>query len=343
MKNKFMKQKKKIFAGLVVTILCVLFVFPMTTEAKGKSEVAKRIEKVQKQYPENSTFDNWVSAPGYSGAGCNGFVMYTTLKVFHNMYTPSCDTYNHIGKSASTNNTDEMKELFKNGKIGDVVRFRNGYQDAHFAILLSVTDEGAYFYEANFGGKNRVKYNNLWRWSVMKSWPTGGATRVDLYRSKNYNKVNKKKSAKNIKKGKMIKASGIQYVVTKNTSFGGEVKVVGIESSYYSSSMIEIPNAIFMDNMSEEGLNCNYSTMLSYRDEENVNYQLTYKVTSIGSNALRDVSAIRIWAENLKNVNKKAFTGATDGLVIEVLPSKYKKYKKLLSNKGQDVQIKIIK
>lgn len=346
-------------AKFLLLLLCVCFMCPLAVEAKSKTEVEKRIERVQKEYPNKSTFDGYVSVPGFTGGGCNGLVMYTTLKVFHNVYTPECDTYKHIGKSTSTKNTTALKNLFKKAKIGDVVRFRNGDTDAHYAIFLSDTSEGVYLYEGNFGGPNVVRVNNFWRWSVMKTWPAGGATKVDIYRAKNYDKVNKKKSAKNIAKGKAIEVDGLKYVVTKNSGFGGEVKLVGVVEDYYYDATIKVPNYIFVDNMSEKGLNCNYSGEASYGNSENLNYQLTYKVTAIGnkafdnkpeettkveigsnvnkigSNAFRGISVIKIKSKNLKTVSKKAFSGTADNLVIKVPSSKYKKYKKLLANKGQ--------
>ena len=355
------------FCHIVIWMLIILCVFPITVNAKGKSEVAKRVAIVQKEYPNNSKFNGWVSVCGESGGGCNGLVMYTTLKVFHNAYTPGCNTYKHIGKSTSTKNTKALKKLFKKAKVGDVVRFRNGYTDAHFAIILSVSNQGAYLYEANFGSKNKVKNKHLWSWSVMKSWPAGGATRVDIYRSKNYDKVNKKKAAKNYCKGQTIVVEGLKYMVTKNSGFGGEVKLIGVEENYYMDDVIRIPNCIFADNIDEKGLNCNYSVESEYGKGKNLSHQMTYKVTAIGKNALdnkedgvstvvigtnvksieayafKGISVIQVKSKNIKRVNELAFAGTDESLIIKVPASKYKSYKKLLSGKGQSTKASITK
>ena len=371
MKNQERKENIRIwFPFLFVLIFCIfgmISAIPITVVAKEKNEVAKRIAIVQKEYPNNSKFNGWVSVGEKSGGGCNGLVMYTTLKVFHNAYTPGCSTYKHIGKSTSAKNVQALKNLFKKAKVGDVVRFRNGYTDTHFAIVLSVSSQGAYLYEANFGSRNKVKSNHLWPWSAMKNWPSGGATRVDIYRSKNYDKVKKKKSAKNYSKGKTIVVEGLKYIVTKNSGFGGEVKLVGVEEDYYTDNVIRIPSCIFADNTDEKGLNCNYSVKAEYGKSKNLSHQLTYKVVAIGKNALdniedgvnkvvigtnvrsieanafKGISVIQIKSTNIGKVNKLAFAGTVENLVIKVPVSKYKNYKKLLAGKGQSANAVVTK
>ncbi len=364
-------QRSNIVRFMMIITICVWCFCPMSAEAKRQSEVSKRLGKIQKEYPDNSRFDDWVSVENWTGGGCNALVMYATLKVFHNAYTPDCSTYRRIDKSASVMDNSDMKRLFYKAKAGDVVRFRNEKEDTHFAIFLSSSDYGVYLYEANFGSKNRVKDNNFWPWWAMKDWTSGGATEVEVYRSKNYNQVNQKKAARNCEKGSRLTVEGITYEVTKNAGFGGEVKVVRLED-YYDSSTLRIPDCIFTDNMSEQGWNCNYSGEADYGQGKNINYQLTYKVTAIGSHllnsiddldcnetvrwnqkktvrtveigsnvkkigakAFQGVCTIHIRSKRLKKIHQTAFAGTDKNLLIKVPASRIKTYKKLLTDKGQ--------
>lgn len=68
---------------------------------------------------------------------------------------------------------------------------------------------------------------------------------MEVHRANNYNKVNKKKSAKILKKGKKIKIEGITYKVTNNKIGKGTVKVVSKDAG-----IKKIPKAI--------GLNYDY-------------------------------------------------------------------------------------
>ena len=407
--NKIFKNYLMSFLFLILLGICFIAI-PVDVSAKGV--VRKRIEMIRKEYPNKSKMNEWVGVDGFNGGGCNALEMYVTLRVFHNCYTPDCDTYKAVGKSASTSDTAAMKKLFGKAKIGDVVRFRKGSKDAHYAIFLSSNSGGAYLYESNFGGENVVRYNNYWSWSVMKSWPAGGATKVDIYRSKNYDKVNKGKAAKLYKKGDIINYDVYEYQVTKVSGFGGEVKLLGFEEGS-ADSIVNIPAYIYVDNISEEGLNCNYrngsgdtksgsvSNQMIYKvtaigdnamdvlvddedgyddDEDDDYYETDYypsnnqtvmpavpvspvklgangevesyyvykvtigkKVEKIGSNAFRGVKKIDIKSKNLKKISSTAFINTDDKLVIKVPSSKYNKYKKLLSNKGQSGNVVIKK
>ncbi len=81
--------------------------------SQAKSVVEKRLEAVRKDYPQESKINSYISVNGYSGGGCNALVMYATLKIFHNAYDPSCDTFRKIGKTASTNSVSAMRTLLK--------------------------------------------------------------------------------------------------------------------------------------------------------------------------------------------------------------------------------------
>ena len=122
---------------VVLGMICCVCMSTLTAEAKKKTVVEKRIEQVRKEYPNKSKMNELVGVRGFTGGGCNALVMYTTLRVFHNSFTPLCDTYKTIGTSASTNDIAAMKRLFAKAKVGDVVRFRDGNTDAHYAIFLS--------------------------------------------------------------------------------------------------------------------------------------------------------------------------------------------------------------
>jgi len=171
--------------GKIILIVGILCLIPLPVNAK--TIVEKRLEEVVKEYPDKSVMNNLVWVNGTEGGGCNALVMYTTLKVFHNAYVPGVNTFSQIGKTTSTRNVSDMKKLFKKAKIGDVIRWRNGYTDSHFAIYLSSNKSGVYLYECNFGKKNKVWYKHFWAWNNMKTWPSNGANKVNVYRSKNYN------------------------------------------------------------------------------------------------------------------------------------------------------------
>ncbi len=255
--------------------------------AKGKSVVTKRIEQIRKEFPNKSKMNEEITVGELTGGGCNALEMYLTLRVFHNCYTPGCDTYKRIG-SVSTGNTNAMKKLFKRAKIGDVVRFRRGGTDAHYAIFLSCDSTGVNLYESNFGGKNVVRYNNHWPWSAMKSWPTGGASKVDVYRAKNYNKVNKKKSAKLYKKGHKIQVENWIFKVTEVSGFGGSVKLVGFNEEPTKSDK-KLPKYIYVDNLSEKNVNCNFDAGYGSTKRGGMDYQMVYKVTGATKNAYTNI------------------------------------------------------
>ena len=122
----------------------------------------------------------------------------------------------------------------------------------HYAIFLSSDINGIYVYEANFGGKNKVKYQNYWKWRNMKSW-SHGAEQVTVWRSRNYNQVNKKKAAVKLKKGSVFTINDITYKVLANSTSQGRVKVI--------SGSKNIPKAI--------GLRYDMNKFLSkYADED---------------------------------------------------------------------------
>ena len=279
---------RKLIAFAICTAIVFQFGFASCLrEADAASVVAKRIALVKKEYPNKSKLNTYIDINGYSGGGCNAMVMYTTLRVFHNCYVPGCNTFKKVGKT-STSNTAAMKKLFKKAKIGDVVRFSKNGKDAHFTIYLSSNSSGANFYEANVGGKNVVRYNNHWPWYAMKKWPTGGATTVEVFRAKNYSKVNKKKSAKLYKKGAQIEVEGAVYKVTKVYGFGGNVKLIGFkEGGYYKG--FKKPKYVFTDNFTENNLNLNGATASGSNKKDGMDYAMVYKVTAVAKNAYTNI------------------------------------------------------
>lgn len=181
----------------LATIIGVFGIRPPTYvyAATGKAYVKQMIKKINKQYPDGSTFNRTIEYYDpdddvtYTYGGCNGFVAYFTQKTFGDVYTQRySDGYRNKG-SVSTSNTRKMKKLFKKAKIGDPIMWYTGGDCRHVAIFMSYSEEGIRVYEANFGGKNKVRYNHLWPWNHMKDWPAGGAKKVTVSHYKKYNKL----------------------------------------------------------------------------------------------------------------------------------------------------------
>lgn len=228
--------------GLIACFVVLLF--PIQTSANSVGVVSARLEEIYKEYPEGSTFDKEVQVSvmkkdgderqypwDISLGGCNGLVGYVTMKVFHNPFTPeTTDSYKKIGK-ASTVDASGMRKVFLKANLGDVVE----WSEHHYAIFLSSDANGIYVYEANFGGKNKVKYKNYWKWGNMKSW-SHGAEQVIVWRSRNYNQVNKNKAAKNLKKGSKFTVNDITYKVTDSSITHGRAKAI--------SGNTDIPKAV---------------------------------------------------------------------------------------------------
>lgn len=238
MQYSMKKSKKLLILFSCIFLLCFL---TMPQEIHAANYVTKRIREVKKEYPQGSKMNKWVLASTlvdkgrdvhYSSAyngGCNALVAYVTMKVFHNPYIPYSVAYKTIG-TAKTSSLSSMKKLFKKAKPGDVVRMYNSKGECHFGIFLSKTGSGIKLYEANFGAKNKVWYNHLWKWRDIRRW-SRGATRVSVLRSWNYKQVASGKVAKNYKKGSIFTVNGITYKVTKNALRGGQVKVIAKDSN----------------------------------------------------------------------------------------------------------------
>ena len=111
-------RRKCIFHGVILCLLTIIYCLCITTvqaEAKSKSVVEKRIAQIRKEYSNKSKLNEIISVEGFNGGGCNALVMYTTLRIFHNCYTPDCDTYKTVGKGASTSDISAIKNLFSKG------------------------------------------------------------------------------------------------------------------------------------------------------------------------------------------------------------------------------------
>lgn len=229
-----MKKSKNLFICFV--FLFVLIFVAQPQEVNAANVVTKQISAIKKVYPQGSRINKWVFtstlvkrngevsySTAYNG-GCNALVAYVTLKIFHNPYVPDSAAYKTIG-TAKTTSSAAMNKLFKKAKPGDVVRMFNDRGECHFAIFLSRTGSGIKLYEANFGSKNKVWYNHLWKWGNIKSW-SHGATKISVCRSDNYKQVAAGKAAKNYKKGDTFTIKGITYRVIKNKTGEGQVKVI---------------------------------------------------------------------------------------------------------------------
>ena len=232
-------KKANCLLRIIIALCLALFlaVGPITSnEAEAAGTISSRLAQVRKDFPNKSKINKviWVTtvvksygsltASAAGNEGCNALVAYATMKIFHNPYIPDASGYKKIG-TAKTSNAKAMINLFKKAKKGDVIRWHSGGDDYHFAIYLSRYLSGVKVYEANFGPKNSVWYNHNWPYSNMRSW-SGGGTQVSVYRSRNYNQVNKGKAALNLKKGQTFAYEGITYKVTKTGIRKGRVKVV---------------------------------------------------------------------------------------------------------------------
>lgn len=232
------KRGKRFLRVLIVfaLALCVASTPISAFEAEAAGQISSRLTQVKKDFPNKSKINKviWVTTVVKSygslkdftagNEGCNALVAYATMKIFHNPYIPDASGYKKIG-TAKTSSIKAMKKLFKKAKKGDVIRWHRGGEDYHFAIYLSRYQGGVKVYEANFGPKNKVWYNHKWPYRSMKSW-SGGGTKVSVYRSSNYNQVNKGKAALNLKKGQTFTYDGITYQVTKTGIRKGKVKVI---------------------------------------------------------------------------------------------------------------------
>lgn len=275
------KNMRKPVGIMILFLLIGLFACQPNGEiqAKGNTQsvVMQRLQAVRKDFPNQSRINAWITVNGFSGGGCNALVMYTTLKIFHNAYVPSEDTYKQVGKTVSTKSNKAMKRLFENAKPGDVIRWRKGYTDSHFAIFLTGSTKGIYVYEANFGSRNKVWYRHFWAWKNMRKWPKGGASKVNIYRSKNYNLVNKKKAAVNYKKGDEIVVKGLRYRVTKAGTITGTVKFVGYDLGTKKEGK-KIPKYLYVNKDTGDDINSNVGSSGGQSKKPGRNAQIVYKV-----------------------------------------------------------------
>ncbi|MDD6653922.1 MAG: hypothetical protein PUH88_00475 [Lachnospiraceae bacterium] len=231
-------MKKKVFLFFCLLLLGIV---SLPQDISAANVVSKRISEIKKIYPQGSKMNKWVLGSTLvkqkgevycttiKNGGCNALVTYVTMKIFHNPYVPSSTGYINIG-TASTTSPSSMNVLFKKAKPGDVVRMYNGNDECHFAIFLSRSNSGIKLYEANFGSKNKVWYNHLWKWNNIKSW-SHGATKISVLRSNNYAKVVSGKAAIKYKKGAVFTIDGITYKVKKNSIKGGQIKVISKEAN----------------------------------------------------------------------------------------------------------------
>ena len=164
--------------------------------ASGKAYVKREIKKIKNKYPDGSTYnhtfeyyDPGMDATIISSGGCNGFVAYVTKRIYGSVFTEWGDYDYKVVGDVSTSSIQKMKKLFKKAKIGDPIVWYTENDCRHMAIFMSCNSKGIRVYEANFGGKNKVRYNHQWDWKYMKSWPKGGAKRVLVEHYRGYNSL----------------------------------------------------------------------------------------------------------------------------------------------------------
>ncbi len=230
-------KKKIIMAILIAALLPLEAIQP--ADAATTSVVESRLAQIQKIYSNGSYINDIVKVTYHDSdnstymnvdnGGCNALVAYTTLKIFHNPFTPyDTSSYRQVGVAA-VSNTVAVYALMKNAKKGDVIAFTSKVQnqntDYHYGIFEKCSSTGFRLYEANFGPKNKVWDNHYWSYKSIKS-RTNGATYVRVYRSKNFNQVNKKTAARNLKKNSTITIRGIRYKVTGSTINNAKLKII---------------------------------------------------------------------------------------------------------------------
>ncbi len=232
-----------VFAFVLIFLLCF-----QPVEAASKTIVESRLAQVEKVYANGKQINDVVDVTYYNSAssteriihneGCNALVAYTTLKIFHNAFTPyNTSSYRQIGM-ASTSNTTALYALMKKAKVGDVIAFTERKQspdsDSHYAIFEKCDAKGIYLYEANFRVSNsdlsnKVYSNHRWAYNKIKSWSNSSYVRI--YRSKNYDSVNRKTAAKNLKKGSYITIRKIKYKVISSNINNAKLQVVAASAS----------------------------------------------------------------------------------------------------------------
>ncbi len=220
-----MGKKRKWYRRLaaLLAILCMPGIF--TPEQIQAAAVADRVKAVTGTYPNGSYYNGYMVASyvkdgvqhSYIGHECAGFVMYVTKQAFQQPYYNGSPDYKKIYRTVSTDNTEEMKLLFSQAKIGDVIRW-TGSGGRHQAIFLSDNQVGIRVYEANFGSEyNRVWYNHLWPWNNTVLW-TNTSSSVSVYRYKNYAKVDCKVKSVTLNKSSLALKRGKNQKLTAQVS-----------------------------------------------------------------------------------------------------------------------------
>lgn len=220
-----MGKKQKWYRRLaaVLAAVCMLGIF--APEQISAAAVADRVKAVTGTYPNGSYYNGYMVVNyvkdgvqrSYIGHECAGFVMYVTKQAFGQSYYNGSPDYKRIYKTVNTDNTEEMKILFSQAKIGDVIRW-TGSGGRHQAIFLSDNQVGIQVYEANFGDQyNRVWYNHLWPWNNTVLW-TGTSSSVSVYRYKNYAKIDRKVKSVTLNKSKLSLKKGKTQKLTAQAS-----------------------------------------------------------------------------------------------------------------------------
>lgn len=220
-----MTKKRMWYRRLAIlwAAICMLGIF--TPEQIQAAAVADRVKAVTRTYPNGSYYNGYMVVSyikdgvqrSYIGHECAGFVMYVTKQAFQQAYYNGSPDYKKIYKTVSTKNTEEMKTLFSQAKIGDVIRW-TGSGGRHQAIFLSDNRVGIQVYEANFGNQyNRVWYNHLWPWNNTVLW-TNTSSSVSVYRYKNYAKVDGKVKSVTLNKSKLSLKRGKNQKLTAQVS-----------------------------------------------------------------------------------------------------------------------------
>lgn len=342
-------MKRLISIILALTLLLSVCFIPV--DAASQTVVEQRLAQIVKLYPQDSTFDHWVKSSYIEYGGCGGLVAFATRKIFHNAYYDDSPEYKKIGTASTTNNA-QMQSLFKKAKVGDVIHWnRESGSTAHLAIFLKYSSSGVYIYEANFGGPNQVWYNHFWPWSGMDDWPSGGAKTVSVYRSKNYDKVNKGTAAQKIKVGETIEYideydniytdehsnTYIKFKILDN-SINNPLAVVTeyTVNSNYDSKKAPVGSFIYYKSDSPKGYNISICGEFS-QNEFFVNFNEYFKVLEYDQVAPKKVKKLAVNNKKKKSLTltwKK--TKNTTGYQIFRSTEKDGVYKKIKKLKGAD-------
>lgn len=144
-----------------------------------------------------------------------------------------------------------------------------------------------------------------------------------------------------VKKGDTITDSNMSYKVTNSNE---KEMTVEFTATKRKGSHIIIPNTVKINGVPYIVTSIAKNAFKNNKTLKNIT--INSNITTISANSFKGCSnlkIVKIKSKNIKSVGKNAFKGIHAKAKIKVPSSSFKKYKKLLSNKGQKSTVKIIK